>query len=214
MGYYPTGGLGGAVDDFLMPDDIEIRFTVTRQLDPDKNIHIEARGVEPTLLVPVTYESLFDDGDQLLKAAEERLTNIILGELIDGGELSLGVGSTELLAHGLVGPEQRVRYRVTLPANRVVSVYLEGEDDTVDTVLGIYDSEGSRLLGENDDADDETRSSAWTELEVGAQAGVFTFEARIKNTNEAKAFTITVVGVEPADDGSETSENNDESADD
>ncbi|MCY3976927.1 MAG: S41 family peptidase [Chloroflexi bacterium] len=214
VGYYPTGGLGGAVDDFLMPDDIEIRFTVTRQLDPDKNIHIEARGVEPTLLVPVTYESLFDDGDQLLKAAEERLTNIILGELIDGGELSLGVGSTELLAHGLVGPEQRVRYRVTLPANRVVSVYLEGEDDTVDTVLGIYDSEGSRLLGENDDADDETRSSAWTELEVGAQAGVFTFEARIKNTNEAKAFTITVVGVEPADDGSETSENNDESADD
>ncbi|MCY3799752.1 MAG: S41 family peptidase [Chloroflexi bacterium] len=214
VGYYPTGGLGGAVDDFLMPDDIEIRFTVTRQLDPDKNIHIEAQGVEPTLLVPVTYESLFDDGDQLLKAAEEHLTAIILGELIDGGELSLGVGSTELLAHGLVGPEQRVRYRVTLPANRVVSVYLEGEDDTVDTVLGIYDSEGSRLLGENDNADDDTRSSAWADLEVGAQAGVFTFEVRIKNAEEAKAFTITVVGVEPEDDGSETSENNDESADD
>ncbi|MDE2636260.1 MAG: S41 family peptidase [Chloroflexota bacterium] len=214
VGHYPSGGLGGAVDDFLMPDDIEIRFTVTRQLDPDKNIHIEARGVEPALLVPVTYESLFDDGDQLLKAAEEHLTNIILGELIDGGELSLGVGSTELLAHGLVGPEQRVRYRVTLPANRVVSVYLSGEDDTVDTVLGIYDSEGSRLLGENDDADDDTLSSAWTDLEVGAQSGVFTFEVRIKNAEEAKAFTITVVGVEPEDDGSETSENNDESADD
>ena len=59
IGHYPTGGLGGAVDDFKMPDDIEIRFTVTRQLDPDKNIHIEAQGVAPTVLVPVTYESLF-----------------------------------------------------------------------------------------------------------------------------------------------------------
>ena len=211
VGNYPTGGLGGAVDDFLMPDDIEIRFTVTRQLDPDKNIHIEARGVAPTVLVPVTYESLFDNGDQLLKAAEEHLTTIILGELIDGGELSLGVGSTELLANGVLGPDQRVRYRVTLPANRVVSVYLSGENDQVDTVLGIYDSEGARLLGENDDADDETRSSAWTDLEVGAQAGVFTFEARIKNTNDEQAFTIKVVGVEPEDDGSEMSEQNDES---
>ncbi len=213
VGHYPTGGLGGAVDDFLMPEDLEIRFTVTRQLDPDLNIHIEAQGVAPTVLVPVTYDSLFDDGDLLLRAAEEHLTNTILGELIDGGELSLGVGSTELLAHGLVGPEQRVRYRVTLPANRVVSVYLSGEDDTVDTVLGIYDSEGSQLLGENDDADDETLSSAWTNLEVGAQSGVFTFEARIKNTDEAKPFTIKVVGVEPEDDGSEMSEQNDESND-
>ena len=197
VGNYPTGGLGGAVDDFLMPDDIEIRFTVTRQLDPDKNIHVEAQGVQPNVLVPVTYDSLFDSGDILLEAAVKHLTDSILGELIDGGQLSLGIGSTELLAQGVVGPEQRVRYRVTLPANRVVSVYLSGADDTVDTVLGIYDSEGSRLLAENDDADDETLSSAWTELEVGAQSGVFTFEARVKDISEATAFTLKVVGVDP-----------------
>ena len=204
IGHYPTGGLGGAVDDFLMPDDIEIRFTVTRQLDADLNIHIEAQGVAPTVLVPVSYESLFDGSDTLLEAAEEYLTSIILGELIDGGELSLGVGSSELLATGTVGPGQRVRYRVTLPANRLVSVYLNGEDETVDTVLGIYDSEGSRLLGENDDADDETLSSAWTDLEVGAQAGVFTFEARVKNAEEAETFTIRVVGVAPETEETET----------
>ena len=196
VGHYPTGGLGGAVDDFLMPDDIEIRFTVTRQLDADLNIHIEAQGVAPTVLVPQTYEGLFHDGDLLLEAAEEHLASVILGELIDGGELSLGAGSTDLLAKGRVGPEQRVRYRVTLPANRVVSVFLSGEDDSVDTVLGIYNSDGSRLLGENDDADDDTRSSAWSDLEVGAQPGVFTFEARVKNTSEIEAFTLRVVGVE------------------
>jgi len=214
VGHHPTGGLGGAVDDFLMPDDIEIRFTVTRQLDADLNVHIEAQGVAPNVVVPVTYDSLFDDGDLLLEAAEKYLTDTILGELIDGGELSLGVGSTELLANGVVGPEQRVRYRVTLPANRVVSVYLSGEDDTVDTVLGIYDSEGSRLLGENDDADDETRSSAWTDLEVGAQAGVFTFEARVKNTSESETFTIRVVGVEPEDEVSQTEDDDAENAED
>ncbi len=200
VGHYPTGGLGGAVDDFLMPDDIEIRFTVTRQLDADLNIHIEAQGVSPTVLVPRTYENLFHDGDLLLEAAEEHLTTNILGELIDGGELSLGIGSTDLLANGRVGPEQRVRYRVTLPANRVVSVYLSGEDDSVDTVLGIYDSEGSRLLGENDDADDETRSSAWSDLEIGAQPGVFTFEVSVKNTSEIESFTLRVVGVEPEEE--------------
>lgn len=199
IGHYPTGGLGGAVDDFLMPDDIEIRFTVTRQLDPDMNIHIEAQGVAPTVVVPRTYDSLFDAGDPLLEAAQEHLTSVILGELIDGGELSLGVGSTELLAHGVVGPDQRVRYRVTLPANRVISVYLSGADETVDTVLGIYDGDGSRLLGENDDADDDTLSSAWTDLEIGAQPGVFTFEARVKNASELAPFTIKVVGVEAED---------------
>ncbi len=206
IGHYPTGGLGGAVDDFLMPDDIEIRFTVTRQLDPDLNIHIEAQGVAPTVLVPVTYESLFEDGDPLLQAAQERLRHEILGELIDGGELSLGIGSTELLANGKVGPDQRVRYRVTLPANRAVSVFLSGEDETVDTVLGIYDSEGRRLLGENDDADEEKRSSAWTDLETGAEPGVFTFEARIKDASDEQPFTIRVLGAAAADDEENDSE--------
>ena len=206
VGHYPTGGLGGAVDDFLMPDDLTIRFTVTRAVDADKNIHIEAQGVTPTVVVPVTFESIFDEGDLLLEAAENHLTEIILGELIDGGELSLGVGSTEVQANGIVGPDQRVRYRVTLPANRVVSVYLSGEDESVDTVLGIYGESGSQLLGENDDADDETRSSALTDLEIGAQSGVFLLEVRVKNTNDVKTFTLKVVGVEPEEEDADESE--------
>lgn len=196
VGHYPTGGLGGAVDEMLMPDDLSIRYTVARGLNADKEIHIEAQGVAPTVVVPVTLESLTSEGDHLLEAAENHLTDVILGELIDGGELSLGIGSTEVRANGAVGPDQRVRYRVTLPANRTVSVFLAGEDDTVDTVLGIYDREGQQLLGENDDADDDTRSSAWEDLAVGEQSGVFVFEARVKNTSERQAFTLKVVGVD------------------
>lgn len=212
VGHYGTGGLGGAVDEFLMPEDLTIRFTVTRAVNADKEIHIEAQGVLPTVRVPVTYEGLFENGDPLLQAAEAHLTSEILGELIDGGELSLGAGSLEIQATGVVGPGQRVRYRATLPANRVVSIYLSGPEDmldTLDTVLGIYNGSGKNLLGENDDADDDTRSSAWTELEVGAQAATFTLEARIKDITEAQPFTLKIVEVPPEEQEESDSESTD-----
>ena len=216
VGNYGTGGLGGAVDDFLMPEDMTIRFTVTRAVNADKEIHIEAHGVLPTVPVPVTFESLFEEGDLLLIAAEEYLTNEILGELVDGGELSLGVGSTEVQANGIVSPDQRVRYRTTLPANRIVSIYLSGIDDMVDTVLGIYNESGSNLLAENDDADDDTRGSALTDLEVGEQAATFMLEVRVKNTNETQQFTLKIVEVPPEaedEEGAEESDDSDESND-
>ncbi len=212
VGNYGTGGLGGAVNEFLMPEDMTIRFTVTRQFNADKEIHIEAQGVMPTVLVPVTFESLFEEGDLLLQAAEEYLTNEILGELIDGGELSLGAGSTEVQANGAVGPDQRVRYRTTLPGNRVVSIYLSGVDDTVDTVLGIYNESGSNLLGENDDADDDSRGSALTDLDVGAQAASFTLEVRVKNSNDVQQFTLKIVEVPPAEEDAEESDDGEDSA--
>ncbi|MDE2856694.1 MAG: S41 family peptidase [Chloroflexota bacterium] len=213
IGNYGTGGLGGAVDDFLMPEDMTIRFTVTRALNADKEIHIEAQGVLPTVLVPVTFESLFEEGDLLLQAAEEYLTGEILGELIDGGELSLGAGSTEVQANGVVGPDQRVRYRTTLPGNRIVSIYLSGVDDSVDTVLGIYNESGSSLLGENDDADDDTRGSVLADLDVGEQGATFTLEARVKNSNDAQQFTLKIVEVPPEEEDAEESGDAEDSAD-
>ena len=206
VGNYGTGGLGGAVDDFLMPEDMTIRFTVTRAVNADKEIHIEAQGVLPTVLVPVTFESLFEEGDLLLQAAEEHLTDEILGELIDGGELSLGAGSTEVQANGVVGPDQRVRYRATLPGNRIVSIYLSGVDDTVDTVLGIYNESGSNLLGENDDADDDTRGSVLADLDVGEQAAAFTLEVRVKNSNDVQQFTLKIVEVPQEEEESDDAE--------
>ncbi len=213
VGNYGTSGLGGAVDDFLMPEDMTIRFTVTRAVNADKEIHIEAQGVLPTVHVPVTFESLFETGDLLLQAAEEHLTSEILGELIDGGELSLGAGSTEVQANGIVGPGQRVRYRATLPGNRVVSIYLSGLDDMVDTVLGIYNESGSKLLGENDDADDDTRSSVLTDLEVGAQAATFTLEARVKDSTDVQQFTLKIVDVSQEREEAEESDSTDDPAD-
>lgn len=76
VGHYPTAGLGGSVDDFVMPEDVTVRFTAGRSLDADGNIHIEGLGVAPTLRVPVTEESLFSPIDEVLEAG----INAVLGQ--------------------------------------------------------------------------------------------------------------------------------------
>jgi C-terminal processing protease CtpA/Prc len=192
VGHFPTGGLGGGVNDFYMPEGMTIRFTVSRAVDPDYNIHIEGQGVAPTVEVPVTMESVFSEGDYLVSAAEAYLLDAILGEVIDGGQLVLGEGSTDVQANGAVGPEQRVRYRVVLPANRVVNVSVQGVDESLDTVLSIYDETGTQLLGENDDVDDTSRSSALEELDAGPEPFPVIIEVTVKNTTVTEAFTLRI----------------------
>lgn len=80
VGQYPTAGLGGGVEDFFMPDGLQIRMTVARAVDANGNIHLEGRGVVPTVRVPVTEETLFSDGDPILEAAINYLNNTIGSE--------------------------------------------------------------------------------------------------------------------------------------
>ncbi|MDQ7033457.1 MAG: S41 family peptidase [Anaerolineae bacterium] len=75
VGQYPTAGLGGGVEDFFMPDDLRIRMTIARAVDANGNIHIEGRGIVPTVQVPVNEETLFSDGDPVLEAAVNYLNN-------------------------------------------------------------------------------------------------------------------------------------------
>lgn len=69
VGQYPTGGLGGSVEDFKMPEAQMVRFTIGRAVDMNGDIHIEGKGVPPTVKVPVDEETLFSDGDPILDAA-------------------------------------------------------------------------------------------------------------------------------------------------
>ncbi|NIS83132.1 MAG: hypothetical protein GTO14_23675 [Anaerolineales bacterium] len=77
IGHYPTAGLGGSVEDFLMPGEISIRFTIGRAVDAEGTIHIEGRGVVPQVVVPFTEEVFkainMDDVDVLLETAVEVL---------------------------------------------------------------------------------------------------------------------------------------------
>jgi len=73
VGQYPTAGLGGSVEDFLMPENQPIRMTIGRNVDMNGEIHIEGKGVPPTVQVPVNEETLFSEGDPILAAAIDYL---------------------------------------------------------------------------------------------------------------------------------------------
>jgi hypothetical protein len=77
VGHYPSAGLGGSVEDFLMPEMNSVRFTIGRAVDPQGEIHIEGTGVVPTIRVPLTEENVLasarDGSDPVLDAALDAL---------------------------------------------------------------------------------------------------------------------------------------------
>ncbi len=77
VGHFPTAGLGGSVEDFLMPPSpgLSVRFTIGRAVDQNGEIHIEGIGVVPNVTVPVTEEILLGERDPLLEAAIDALDN-------------------------------------------------------------------------------------------------------------------------------------------
>jgi len=74
IGQYPTEGAGGSVEQFLMPENETIQFTIGRAVDPQGNIHLEGKGVVPTVKVPVMVETLQQQAngeDVVLEAGEK-----------------------------------------------------------------------------------------------------------------------------------------------
>jgi C-terminal processing protease CtpA/Prc len=76
VGEYPSEGAGGSVEAFFMPEKIYCQLTIGRAVDPQGNIHLEGKGVAPTVQVPVTAQSLQAEAngeDVVLAAAEGAL---------------------------------------------------------------------------------------------------------------------------------------------
>ena len=139
IGMYPTAGLGGSVDDVAMPADETFRFTQGRAVDPDGNIHIEGIGVVPDIVVPLTEETLFSEGDPVLEAAFAFI-NGEAPEVSEGESMVVGDSVTAVLA-----PNAATRYTVTLNADDVVGLILESISDQP-FVLTVY-AENGELLG-------------------------------------------------------------------
>jgi C-terminal processing protease CtpA/Prc len=77
VGQYPSEGAGGSVEQFLMPENLNAQITIGRAVDPQGNVHLEGKGVVPTVKVPVTAETLkqqADGTDVVLAAAEAALS--------------------------------------------------------------------------------------------------------------------------------------------
>jgi C-terminal processing protease CtpA/Prc len=74
VGQYPSDGAGGSVEQFLMPEDLSVQMTIGRAVDAQGNIHLEGKGVVPTVKVPVTAETLQQqaNGEDVVLAAAEK----------------------------------------------------------------------------------------------------------------------------------------------
>lgn len=168
VGQYPTAGLGGSIEDFMMPESERFRFTIGRAVDMNGEIHIEGKGVPPTVEVPIDEETLFSDGDPILEAAIAYLDEETNIETVDGGTIAIGEEVT-----GEAALATRIRYTLEVKTGDVISLYLEDETGELDTILSVLDTGGNTLLA-NDDApgpdggESETVNSAILDLEIPA----------------------------------------------
>ena len=71
IGHYPTAGAFGEVGrgQYSLPGDISAQFPTGRPLTIDGEVLIEGIGVQPDIVVPVTYESALGLEDAVLQAA-------------------------------------------------------------------------------------------------------------------------------------------------
>jgi C-terminal processing protease CtpA/Prc len=150
IGQYPTVGAGGGVNDFMMPEDLSVRFPVHRPLDVEGNIIIEGIGVVPEVLVPVNEDTLgltgveYINNDPVLDAAVNFLAGATAQEIIDAGEIGYDEEDT-----GFIEAGQRIRYTFTIEADAdPVGIYIVAD---MDTYLRVYDETGESILVENDD---------------------------------------------------------------
>jgi hypothetical protein len=163
VGHYPTGGLGGSIAYFFMPEGVQMQFTEGRAVNADGDIHIEGSGVEPTITVPVTEETVFSEGDPLLDAAVAWLDETTAPPVSDGGVISVGDTVTGELALG-----ERVFYTLVVQDDATLTITLGDETGEFDTVLTVLDIDGN-VIAENDDSPaGDTLNSLIEGLEVSA----------------------------------------------
>ena len=179
IGLYPTAGLGGSVDDVAMPADETFRFTQGRAVDPEGNIHIEGIGVVPDIIVPLTEETLFSEGDPVLDAAIAFL-NGEAAAVSDGGELVLGDSVTAVLPTG-----ERTRYTVTLLSGQVAGLILESADDQP-FILTVYDEDGELLA-----ATDPDTIVGFEGLELSSDV-TFILEVSTEDDANGGEYTLTI----------------------
>jgi hypothetical protein len=190
VGQYPTAGLGGSVDAFLMPEGITVQFTKGRAVDADGNIHIEGKGVAPTVRVPVNEETLFSEGDPVLEAAIAHLDSATGYDVQDGGEIAVGDSVSGEITAG-----SRVRYVLHVEEGDYISIFVGDEAGTLDTVLRIYDEEDNLLLANDDDPLGETVNSAIEELEIPADLTLI-IEVGTRDDAGEGIYTLRIVDLE------------------
>lgn len=76
VGQYPSAGVYAEVSrgQFRLPSGLALQVPTGRTRLPDGSILLEGKGVEPTLRVPITAETVLAQGDVILDAAEKAVS--------------------------------------------------------------------------------------------------------------------------------------------
>ena len=191
VGHYPTGGLGGSIKSIKMPDEEYFTYTIGRAVDADGEIHIEGKGVPPSVQVTITEENLLADEDEdvLLDAAIAHLDSLLAVETIVGGEISVGKTITGTLASRSV-----VQYTLSLSAGDVISIFARSED--FDTFLALYLNGDSPIMTDDDSYDTD---AALEELEVPSDLQLVV-EVSSALGDEVGTYTLEVVDAAPEEE--------------
>jgi hypothetical protein len=101
-----------------MPENISVRMTIGRQVDPQGNVHLEGKGVAPTVKVPVTVDTLQNEAngvDVVLAAAVKALNTPASAGVKPSGQptISNAKDSNAALTAGTAFLEDKAREKHT-----------------------------------------------------------------------------------------------------
>ncbi len=183
VGQYPTAGLGGSIERVRLPEGELFQFTKGRAVDGDGEIHIEGKGVEPTVAVPVNEETLLGTDDAVLEAAVAHLTSILTPDVVDLGVIDVGGEAAAQLEAGT-----RSQFTLQVKEGDVIDLLISSAD--FNPGLLILDELGN-VLAVNEDVQAETTDAGFEGLEIPAD---FTLLLQIVGPDDesAGAFTIAV----------------------
>ncbi len=186
VGQYPTAGLGGSIDTVKMPEGELFVFTMGRAVDSNGEIHIEGKGVPPTLRVPVNEETLLTDEDPILAAAIDYLDSKLAPEISDGGEIQPGEVKEGQLPAGAA-----MAYTLQVDSGDMINIL--AVSDAFDPVVLIFDESGN-LLAANENLADDATDAGFEKLEIPEDLTLVIWVMGLDD--KEGAFTLSVIDVD------------------
>ncbi len=191
VGQYPTAGLGGSVKQIRLPENEQFQYTGGRAVDAEGNIHIEGKGVPPTVAVPVNEETLLTTDDVILNTAVAWLDEQLAVEIIDGGEILI-----RDQIEGELSPGVRVQYVLDAKEGDILNITAASSE--MDMYLTLYDLSGEQLLA-NDDLAADNFNAGWAGLVI-PRDWTLILEVSTAGDDEAGTYVLSIVENVSGDD--------------
>jgi C-terminal processing protease CtpA/Prc len=183
VGQYPTAGAGGSITRIKMPEDEFFTYTEGRAVNADGEIHIEGKGVPPTVQVPVTEETLLGEGDAVLDAAIDYLDSALTPEVVEGGEIQVGDVQQSQLPK-----DAAVEYKLEVTSGNTINIIATSDD--FDPGVLLLDQDRNVLLANENLADGKT-DAGFEDLEIPQDLTLLIWVTSLDEAGEG-TFTLDI----------------------